>query len=166
MSSAISGTGRVWKVATNGPTATDCVEQSAVAISNPCLDGAVSAGGYGYWALEDLKVAKTKGGATGDNITLLGEYTIPGGSGDAFSIRLDEVNQILYVGGSLSVYKLTSGGDTDNLPVFQNKFDLIADDGETISGLAVDPSTGYGKLQNKSHPFLPLYVPELRRKVP
>lgn len=65
------------------------------------------------------------------------------GAGDnGYSIALDEINQMLYVGAGYAIFKL-SAGDATQLPTYLHTLPL-GSSAYNWYGIAVDPATGYG----------------------
>jgi hypothetical protein len=78
-----------------------------------------------------------------------GEYTF--GAGDSgYSIALDETTNMLYVGGSKNIYKL-SAGDATQLPTLLDTLVIDSNvDGDNFNGMALDTANGYGKWKGLS----------------
>ena len=78
--------------------------------------------------------------------TLVGEYTIPGsdGTGSLRSIALDETTNMLYVGGSTKIFKLSAGSSSE-LPSLLQTLTIEAGDGNTIYGVILDVANGFGE---------------------
>ncbi len=77
--------------------------------------------------------------------TLVGEYTIPGSAGQvAYGIALDETTNMLYVGGSNKIFKLSTGSSSE-LPSLVETLTIEAGDGTRMYGVILDVANGIGE---------------------